>query len=684
MIARQVFVVTSGSNRMAWQTSWMIVPLLIAAFLLLVLGLSMLLLVTRERMTPTIGALLVFCLAGATWAIAEAYQVANTGASKRIWFAIGSGSFVVVVFAWLVFALAASERERWLSLPRIAPVLAGGGVLAGLFFTNPVHGALWESTIVSRAGLFVLDVQFTAIYGGAMLGLLTVTGLGIAVLWVYGTQRDGVSLRAIGWMVAGISFPVGTGLLYHVGLGPGVNLTPIALGGTASTLTYLVFTRELIGRVPLPRSAVLNRMDEGLVVVGADGHVSDLNPAAKSLLDLEETALGRTVTDVIPEWPDGVDDDRTTVDLTVEDGDRRHLRIRVSPLSDSHHSQIGLISDRTEQEALQQRYRAIIEESAEANVLLDENGTIIYASPSVERIFGWTSTEMEGETAFEFVAETDRERIRAEFERVLANPGYEPRLEYRVVDREGHECVFESLVRNLLDHPHVEAIAVTSRDVTERREREQELERMNERLEEFASILSHDLRNPLEVAEIHTTLAQRGDEDALETVQQAHDRIDAMIDDILTYVREDDTVDPDEIAFEPVVQSAWETVHTRGATLSFDMPAETVIEADRRRLQRALENLFRNSIEHGGEAVTVRIGRADAGFFVADDGPGIPPEDRASVFDNGFTTAEEGTGLGLAIVRRTAQAHGWTVTATESESGGARFEFGNVSFPSED
>ena len=87
-----------------------------------------------------------------------------------------------------------------------------------------------------------------------------------------------------------------------------------------------------------------------------------------------------------------------------------------------------------------------------------------------------------------------------------------------------------------------------------------------------------------------------------------------------------------------------------------------------------------DAVEHSSTAersdgpVSVTVGAFDGGFYVADDGPGIPPARRETVFDPGVTTAADGTGFGLAIVREIAEAHGWTVSVTESESGGARFE----------
>jgi signal transduction histidine kinase len=98
------------------------------------------------------------------------------------------------------------------------------------------------------------------------------------------------------------------------------------------------------------------------------------------------------------------------------------------------------------------------------------------------------------------------------------------------------------------------------------------------------------------------------------------------------------------------------------------------------RLQQLLENLFRNAVEHGGEDVTIRVGALDdaAGFYVADDGVGIPGEDRDEVFESGYSSATNGTGFGLAIVEEIADAHSWTIRVTESSEGGARFEMTDV------
>jgi signal transduction histidine kinase len=221
------------------------------------------------------------------------------------------------------------------------------------------------------------------------------------------------------------------------------------------------------------------------------------------------------------------------------------------------------------------------------------------------------------------------------------------------------------------------------RDISELkslRDREQELEDRNERLEEFASIVSHDLRNPLTVAEGHLELAEETCEsDHLGQVADAIDRSQALIDDLLALAREGDRADETEpVGLAEVAERSWQSVKTRQATL--DVDTSQAIEADRGRIQQLFENLYRNAVEHGGDDVTVSVSAIDEGFYVADTGPGIPESDREDVFEAGYSTNEDGTGFGLRIVRQIANAHGWEITVIESEHGGTRFDITGVEF----
>jgi signal transduction histidine kinase len=227
----------------------------------------------------------------------------------------------------------------------------------------------------------------------------------------------------------------------------------------------------------------------------------------------------------------------------------------------------------------------------------------------------------------------------------------------------------------------MEAQVIEQRRTSERLAARQEmLQRERDRLDEFASIISHDLRNPLNVATSRLELAR----DDCETehhdhIEDALDRMETIVDDTLTLARHGKHVGETEAAdLGTLARQSWQVVSGEGADLT--VAESCTVEADPTRVEHVFENLYRNAVEHGGEEVQVRVGvlSEQAGFYVADDGPGIPENKREKVFERGYTSEDEGTGLGLTIVRSIAEAHGWSVAAVQSNDSGARFEFTGV------
>jgi PAS domain S-box-containing protein len=220
------------------------------------------------------------------------------------------------------------------------------------------------------------------------------------------------------------------------------------------------------------------------------------------------------------------------------------------------------------------------------------------------------------------------------------------------------------------------------RDVTERREWEDALLQENERLDEFASQVSHDLRGPLSIIYGYLNLARKtGEPEHFDEIEQAADRIEAIISDLLEIAREGEkTLKLETISLEAFAADVWDGIENESATLDTD-PADGRLLADRDRTTELFANLFRNAVEHGGPDVTVTVGLMADGFYVADDGPGIPEERRERVLQSGYSTEESGTGLGLRIVQQIADSHDWRLSIDESDAGGARFSFSEVECP---
>ena len=307
-----------------------------------------------------------------------------------------------------------------------------------------------------------------------------------------------------------------------------------------------------------------------------------------------------------------------------------------------------------------------------------ETAEILDVNSRLAELYGYTVDELQEMSVADYSTDGEAFSQAEAKRRVRAAADGEPQtFEWRVETAAGGRI----WVRVRLNRATIDSdafVVAEIRDITDEKERKRELERQNERLDRFASMVSHDLRNPLQVAkERLAVVRERQDSPHFENIARAHDRMETIIEETLTLAREGETIDETEpLALGPTVREWWAELETETATLIIaDAPT---IRCDPGRLRHVFENLVRNSVEHSSDAVTVTVGSLADGFYVADDGPGIPADKREAVFEAGHTTGDGNTGFGLAIVSEVVEAHGWRVGVTESETGGARFEITGV------
>ncbi|WP_435333579.1 PAS domain S-box protein [Haloarchaeobius sp. TZWWS8] len=323
--------------------------------------------------------------------------------------------------------------------------------------------------------------------------------------------------------------------------------------------------------------------------------------------------------------------------------------------------------------------------------VLDPDGTVASWNDGAERLKGYTESEILGQHLSVFYPDDVAAERPDEILARAAEVGNVQDEGWRV-RKDGTRFWARVSVTPLYDDDgDVRGFSKVTQDLTERRRHQRELEAQNERLEEFAVAVSHDLRNPLNVAQSRLKMAQTDRQsDDLDDVEWALDRMRVLIDDMLALARQrDHTVSLEPVSLRNIVAGCWRNVETGEARLILDCDRELL--ADAGRLKQLFENLIRNAVEHsssdyqtespaadGGAPLTIRVGCLDGGFSLEDSGFGIPAADRDRVFESGYSTNEAGTGLGLAIVHDVATAHGWEVAVTEGTEGGARFEFRGV------
>ncbi|MXR21460.1 PAS domain S-box protein [Halobacterium bonnevillei] len=366
------------------------------------------------------------------------------------------------------------------------------------------------------------------------------------------------------------------------------------------------------------------------------------------------------------------------------DGTTFPVDVSLSPIqTDGETEVIAAVRDRSERERLQQKYRTVMQTAPDATFVIDATtGEIIEVNEAATELLDAPAATLVGAHVTSLHPSEESQRYRELFH---AHPEGEQKTIARfengddvLVEPTDGDHVPVEISAQHLELQGQEVVVAMFRDVSERRRYERDLYHQIDRLERLAEVLSHDLRNPLNVAEGNLELAaETGDTSRLNEVERAHDRMRDIIEDALTMVRggsEVESVEPLELS--GIAWKCWRNVATAHASLSVD--ANGLVYADDTRATHLFENLFRNAVEHGGDDVTVTVGVFEGGFYVADDGPGIPPEQRKSVTESGWTTSSTGSGLGLSIVADIAAAHDWTFTVTESASGGARFEFADV------
>jgi PAS domain S-box-containing protein len=386
------------------------------------------------------------------------------------------------------------------------------------------------------------------------------------------------------------------------------------------------------------------------------------------------------------------------------------LASRLADAVEKRRARRSLKRRKRELERLNDRFQSFVRHSPDVITIVEPNGRIRYNSPAIEHVLGYEQDELVGDMAYEYVHPDDREDVRASFEALVETEGTaREKFECRFRHADGSWVWIDSVASDRTGADG-EGFLINSRDVSERKVRERELEAKTERLDEFASIVSHDLQTPITVADARLDLAMdECDSEHLPAIGDALERMDEIVDATLTLAREGQVVDETEPVELAAAAERWADPLGSDVTLRIEADRLTV-EADRERLRRVIENLFSNAVEHGstgnrpqaddvvehgstgsrlqaddavehcGEGVTVVVGELEGadGFYVADDGPGIPEDIGEKIFEPGQSLSPDGTGFGLAIVEEIVEAHGWEVEATESEFGGARFEISGV------
>ncbi|MHB9287738.1 PAS domain S-box protein [Halobacteriales archaeon Cl-PHB] len=435
--------------------------------------------------------------------------------------------------------------------------------------------------------------------------------------------------------------------------------------------------------------SLVNGANDGLYTLDANGRIDFANPAmAEQLGYTTDEIVGMHAGEVMAEGE--LEQGQQMIQTLIEDPDTESLvhdmtfrtkagkdivvSLHVTLLTGPDGSFAGLmgvmrdVTERTRRERDLERFETIIQAVGDPVYATDADGELIYVNEAFEERTGFDAETVLGDPISVVLDHEDVETARDLISDLLDHPEEaDATAELDIHTRDGTTYPAEVHMALLPSDDGYRGNAGVIRDITDRKRREQ-------RLEEFTSVVAHDLRNPLTVGRGSLELyRETGDPDRLETVAGAFDQMERLVEDLLELAQVGEVIgDTSTVDLADNVEEAWDRVPTADATLRCHVE-DLAVRADPERLGQLLENLLKNAVEHGGEDVTVTVEATADGFSVGDDGPGIPADQRDAVFDRGLTTASDGSGFGLAIVRAIADAHGWDVTVEDSDAGGARF-----------
>ncbi len=463
------------------------------------------------------------------------------------------------------------------------------------------------------------------------------------------------------------------------------------------------------------RSTAMEASIDGIAIIDADGCYRFANQAHADVygyddpdvfigehwtMCYDEATIERFEHEILPDYRD-TGSWRGEVTGQRTDGTPFTQELSLTTLNGDNSGTVSVVRDITEQKSREQQLcettqqlEAILETTTAAIFMKDCDGHYLLVNDEFCNLVGHDDVDaVLGKTDAAFFDEPTADRMAADDARVL-----EDRVTHEIEetiptpDGPRDHLTLKSPVDDETGSPY--AICGVATDITALKERERDLDRERDRIDTMTSLVSDDLRNPLSVAKDRLERARREDDRThLAAAERTLDHMEHLLEDILTLTRTGDIVDdPEPVDLPAIADTAWNTLAPTDADVTLDIETNATITADPDRLHQLLTTLFRNAIDHasttpthdgaetppGERSVTVTLGECDDGFYVADDGPGIPVDERSQVWDAGYSTTDHATGFGLAIAKQIATAHRWTITITDSTHDGTRIELTNI------
>ena len=709
---------------MEFQFTPYVIPLIIAA----VLSDGVVIYLWPRRRTPKIFFLVLLGLAVAIWSLGYALEIAGTNlVTKVFWAKTQYIGISLVPFLWMAFVAQYSNASSQ-AINRGAPLLLIVSLVTVILaFTNERHGLLWEKTYINQAGKFsslgILHGPWFWVYIAYSYALLAIgTFIGIRSF----SKMKGLYRGQVVALLVAVATPWIGNILYISGLSPvpQLDLTPFAFSISVIAFAWGVTGFHLLDLSPIARDIVVEEMNNGMIVLNAQNHIVDANPAALKMLNQSASqVIGKTVPNVFGNVPNlikrYIDVTEITEEVALGDGKaRRWYEVSISPIHDKQKAIGGRvititdISERKRTEFLLQeseaRYRQIVENAGDIIYRTDANGYFTYVNQAALQLMRLDSeADILGKHFLDFAAPAFRNELKQFYDRQFFSKEPNTYYEFAAIRADGQEIWIGQNVQIVMEDEKAVGFQAVARDITELKQareamafaRDQALEASHLKSRLLTKV-SHELRTPLSGILGFVELLQYNAFGSLTEKQkyataqilESVEYLSTLIGDLLDEAQiEAKTIKLNHDEFHPSdVLSYIESVmivlaRNKGLSLitSIAPSLPKTLYGDEHRLKQILVNLVGNAIkftEKGEVQVNFYCPNRDQWVIeVSDTGIGISKEAQAYIFEpfrqveSKITNKNQGTGLGLAITNQLVELMGGQIHLESTVGQGSKF-----------
>jgi PAS domain S-box-containing protein len=295
--------------------------------------------------------------------------------------------------------------------------------------------------------------------------------------------------------------------------------------------------------------------------------------------------------------------------------------------------------------------------------IIDSDGTVVQANEdwlNFEKTKALENADI-GANYIELCEKQEHSKIKNQLQKLFNETEEKIILEYEYDHGKNGRKEWYSIRAQKFKHQNKQYVVIAHWDITERR-------RTKQNLKNFGSILRHDIRNHISIAEGYLGFIETEQTDKLKQVKTAISDIERTVDSTLTLTGQHKYTEKRELSLKRVAQDAWKTIQNpNNATLDVH---DRTLKGDNDLIQQLLENIFKNSIQHNQkENLQITTSPTKNGFKIRDNGSGTDMKNPHHLFRYGNTKSDNnGDGLGLAIARRVAETHDWEIQITETQN----------------